>query len=130
MVPSSTLTVSTDGECWICGGFSLGETVCLGSFESIIDYFSDLSLSPRRSYSGTTFMGPTSSRSPSLQRAMIEDSTKEFHTMSSEEKGSSIPSPRRHGTGILPAPVTTTPWMENTLTTQAMMTVPPWTVAQ
>jgi hypothetical protein len=50
--------------------------------------------------------------------------------MSSEEKGSSIPSPRRHGTGILPAPVTTTPWMENTLTTQAMMTVPPWTVAQ
>jgi hypothetical protein len=30
--------------------------------------------------------------------------------------------------GTPPAPITTTLWMENTLTTQAMMTIPPWTV--
>jgi hypothetical protein len=38
---------------------------------------------------------------------MIEDSTEEFHT------------------GAPPTPVTTTPWLENALATQAMMTVPP-----
>jgi hypothetical protein len=33
----------------MCSGFSLGETVYLGSFEFITDYFGGLSLSPRRS---------------------------------------------------------------------------------
>jgi hypothetical protein len=41
----------------------------------------------------------------------------------SEEEGS--PSPRRHNMGALPAPITTTPWLENTPATQATTTVPP-----
>jgi hypothetical protein len=64
MVPSSTHAFSADGECLTCGGFFLDETVRLGNFEFITDYFSGLSLSPRRSDSGTTFMGSTRSRPP------------------------------------------------------------------
>jgi hypothetical protein len=37
MVPSSAITVAADSEHLMCGGFSLGETVCLGSFEFIVD---------------------------------------------------------------------------------------------
>jgi hypothetical protein len=37
MVPSSLITVAIDGECLTCGGFSIGKTVCLGSFEFITD---------------------------------------------------------------------------------------------
>jgi hypothetical protein len=48
---------------------------------------------------------------------------------SSGEGGSDLPSPRRCGTGASPAPVTTTPWMENASATQAMMMVPLRTVA-
>jgi hypothetical protein len=44
-----------------CGGFSLGETVRLGNFEFITDYFSGLSLSPRIGDTGVTFMGSTHS---------------------------------------------------------------------
>jgi hypothetical protein len=65
MVPSSVLTFSTDGECLMCSGFSLGETIHLGSFEFITDYFGGLSLSLRRSNSDTTFMGSTRSGPPS-----------------------------------------------------------------
>jgi hypothetical protein len=39
MVPSSALTVATDGEHLLCGGFSLGETIHFGSLESIADRF-------------------------------------------------------------------------------------------
>jgi hypothetical protein len=42
MVPSSTITVVADGERPMCGGFSLGKTVHLVSFEFIADYFSGL----------------------------------------------------------------------------------------
>jgi hypothetical protein len=49
----------------MCGGFSLGETVRLGSFEFIADYFGGLSLSPRRSNSSVAFMGSTHNGSPS-----------------------------------------------------------------
>jgi hypothetical protein len=59
MVPSSALTVSVDSECLTCGGFSLSETVHLGSFGFIGDYFGVLSLSPRRNDLGTAFMGAT-----------------------------------------------------------------------
>jgi hypothetical protein len=48
MVPSSVLGVSTDGECLMCGGFSLDETIQLHCFEFIADYFGGLSLSPTR----------------------------------------------------------------------------------
>jgi hypothetical protein len=124
MVPSSTLAVSTDSECLMWGAFSLSETVHLGWFEFIADYFNGLSLSPRRSYLGSTFMGSTHSGTLPLRWAMIEDSTEEFHTASSGEGGSSLPSPRRRCTGAPFAHVTTTPWMENTPATQAMMMVP------
>jgi hypothetical protein len=126
MVPSSTLAVSTDGERLTCGGFSLGETVRLGSFEFIADYFSGLGLSSRRSDSGVAFMGSTRSGSPSPLQAIVEHSTEEFHMVSTGERGSSLPSFRRYGMGALPAPVTTTSWLENAPVTQAMMTVPQW----
>jgi hypothetical protein len=48
MVPSSAIVVAIDGEHLTCGGFSLGETVHLGNFEFITDYFDGLRLSPRR----------------------------------------------------------------------------------
>jgi hypothetical protein len=126
MVALSTLAVSTDGEHLTSGGFSLGETVCLVSFEFIADYFGGLSLSPRRSDSGATFVGSTRNGTLSTWQAIIEDSTEEFHMASSGEAGSVLPSPRRRGMQAPPAPVTTTPWKENTLATHAMTTVPPW----
>jgi hypothetical protein len=116
--------------CFSCRRFdgSLSETIDLGSFEFIADYFGGLSLSPMSGDSGAAFMGYTRSETPSPRRAMIEDSIKAFLTTSSGEGGSSLPSPRRRGVGAPPVPVTTTPWMVNALTTQAMMTVPPRTV--
>jgi hypothetical protein len=48
MASSSVITLFADGERLTCGGFSLGETVQLGNFEFIVDYFGGLSLSPRR----------------------------------------------------------------------------------
>jgi hypothetical protein len=65
MVPSSVLIVSDDGEHLTCDGFFLGKIVRLGSFEFIADYFSEPRLSPRRSDSGTAFMGSTRSGPPS-----------------------------------------------------------------
>jgi hypothetical protein len=65
MVPSSAITVPGDGEHLACGGFSLGKTVHLGSFEFIANYFGSLSLSPRRGNSGAAFMGSTRSGAPS-----------------------------------------------------------------
>jgi hypothetical protein len=129
MVSSSVITVATDGERLSCGGFSLSETVHLGNFTFIADYFSGMCLSPRRGDLDAAFMGSTHSGTLSLRRAMIEDSTKEFLTVSSREGGFSLPSPRRHSMGAQPDPVTTTPWMENAPGTQATMKVPPWTAA-
>jgi hypothetical protein len=128
MVHSSTLGVTTDGECLTCGGFSLAEIIFFGSHEFIADCFISLSLSPRGSDSCAVFMGTTRSGSPSL-RAMIEDSTDEFHTTSSEEGSSGLPTSRRHNTGASPAAIATTAWPEDTPTTQTMMTVPPCTLA-
>jgi hypothetical protein len=125
MVPSSVITITADGERLTCGGFSLCKTIRLGNFEFIADYFGGLSLSPRRSESGTTFIGSTHSRTTSPRRAMIEDSTEEFDMVSSGVGGFSHPSPRSHITGALPTPITTTPWMENALATQVPTTVPP-----
>jgi hypothetical protein len=48
MVPSSAIIIATDSERLMCGGFFLSETICLGSFEFIADYFGGLSPSPRR----------------------------------------------------------------------------------
>jgi hypothetical protein len=57
MVTSSSITVTANGECLAYVGFSLGETVCLGNFEFITNYFGDLSLSPRRGDEGTAMVG-------------------------------------------------------------------------
>jgi hypothetical protein len=105
MVPSSMINIAAEGEHLTCGGFSLGETVRLGNFEFIADYFSGLTLSPRRGDSGTTFMGSNCSGTPSPHWAMIDDSTEVFLTASSGEGGFGLPSPRRHSTGALPAPM-------------------------
>jgi hypothetical protein len=59
MVPSSSITITTDGVRLTYGGFSLDETILLGNFEIIANYFGCLSLSPRRGGSGTAFMGST-----------------------------------------------------------------------
>jgi hypothetical protein len=84
MVPSSTIAV--DGERLTCGGFSLVKTVHLGNFEFIADYFGSLSLSPRgKGNEGTIFMGSTRSGASTPQRAMIEDSAKEFLIVSRGE---------------------------------------------
>jgi hypothetical protein len=128
MVLSSAITIAADDEHLTCSGFSLGEIIHLGSFEFIIDYFGGLSLFPRRGNSSAAFMGSTRSGTPSSWWAMIVDSAKEFLMVSNGEGGSGLPSPRRGSTGAPPTPVTTTPWMENGLATQAMTTVPPWTV--
>jgi hypothetical protein len=114
MVLSSPLAITTDGERFTCGDFSLSETVCLGSFEFITDCFDGLSLSPRRKDLGTAFMGSTCSGSLSPW-AMIEDSTKEFYTASSGEGSSGLPFPHRHDTGAPPAPIATTPWLKDIL---------------
>jgi hypothetical protein len=125
MVPPSALDVAADGDHPMCSGFSLGETIHLGSFEFITDYIGGLSRSHRRGNSDPTFMGTTRSGTPSPRQTMIEDSAEEFLMVSSGEGGSALPSPRRRGTGALPAPITTTPWMENALATQPMTMVPP-----
>jgi hypothetical protein len=48
MVLSYAITVATNGEHMMYSGFSLGETIHLGSFEFIANYFGRLSLSPKR----------------------------------------------------------------------------------
>jgi hypothetical protein len=127
MVPSSVITIAADGEHLTCSGFSISEIICLGNFEFITNYFGGLSLSPRRGDSSTAFMGSTHSGTPSSRRAIREDSAEGFLMTSSGEGGFGLPSPKRRGTGAPPAPVTTTPWMENAPVTQAAMTIPPWT---
>jgi hypothetical protein len=129
MVPSSSIIIAADGECLTCDGFSPSEIVRLGNFEFIANYFGGLSHSPRRGHAGAAFMGSTRSGAPTLQLAMIEDSVEEFLAAPSGEGRFSLPSPRRHDTGASLAPVTTIPRMENALTAQATMTVPPRTAA-
>jgi hypothetical protein len=125
MVSSSSLTIAVDGEHLTCGGFSIGKTIHFGSLEFSTNCFSGLSISPRWNDSDAALMGSSCCGPPSLLWVMIEDSIEEFHTASSREVGSNLPSPRRHSTGALPALVTTTARLENALTTQAIRTVLP-----
>jgi hypothetical protein len=99
MVPSSAIAIGGDGEHLTCDGFSLGETVHLGNFEFIADYFGGLSLSHRRGDEGTTFMGSTRSGASTPWRAMIEDSAEGFLTASSGEGSFGLPSSRRCSAG-------------------------------
>jgi hypothetical protein len=52
MVPSSAIAITVHGKHLAYGGFSLSEAVCHGNYEFITDYFSGLSLSPRRGNEG------------------------------------------------------------------------------
>jgi hypothetical protein len=61
MVPSSSIAIIADGECLTCSGFSLGQPVRLGNFESIANYFDGLSQSPRRGNEGAVIVGSTHS---------------------------------------------------------------------
>jgi hypothetical protein len=106
LMASSALAFSANGEHRTCDGFSHGETIRLGSFEFIADYFSGLSLSPRRSDSDFAFMASSRSGPPTPLWATIEDSTKEFHMASSGDRGSGLPSPRRLSVVALPASIT------------------------
>jgi hypothetical protein len=126
-VHSSMFIIATDGECLTCGGFSLSVTISFGSLEFIADSFGSLSFSPKGSDSGAIFVGTTHYRLPSLHH-MIEDSTDKSYTTSSEEESSDLPTSRRHSMGAPPAPIATTPWLEDALNTQTMMTVPPQTL--
>jgi hypothetical protein len=125
MVPSSAIAITVDGEHLTCGGFSLGETICLGNFEFTADYFDGLSLAPRRGDAGAIFMVSTRSGASTPRWAMIGDSAEEFLTAPSGEGSFGLPSPRMCGTGALLAPITITPQMENAAATQATMMVPP-----
>jgi hypothetical protein len=128
MVPSSAITISADGECLSRDGFSLGETIHFGSLEFIVDYFSVLSLPPRRDDSNAAAMGSTHSGPPS-SLAITGDSTEEFHMASDEEGGLGLHCLRKHSMGASPAPVSTMAWPENTPTTQVMTMIPPRPVA-
>jgi hypothetical protein len=99
MVPSSSITVATDGEYLTCDGFSLDETVRLENFKFIADYFGGLSLSPRRGDVGAALMGLTRCRASTLRRIMIGDSAEEFLMTASGKQSFNLPSPRRRGTG-------------------------------
>jgi hypothetical protein len=90
MVPSSVITIAIDGERLTCDGFSLDKTVHLGNFEFIADYFSSLSLSPKRGAAGVAFMGSTLNGASTPWQATIEDSTEEF-LMASCREGSFAP---------------------------------------
>jgi hypothetical protein len=115
MVLSSAITIVANGERLTCNGFSLGETVHLGNFEIIADYFGSLSFSPRRGDIDATFMGSSHSGASTLWQAMIEGSAEEFLMVSSREGSFSLPSPRRHDTGALLTPVTITPCLKDIL---------------
>jgi hypothetical protein len=61
MVLSSSIAIIADNEHLTWCGFSLGEPIHLGNFEFIADYFSGLSLSPRRGNERAVLMGSTHS---------------------------------------------------------------------
>jgi hypothetical protein len=124
MVPSSSITITADGEHQVCSRLSLGETIHLGNFEFIADYFGSLSLSPRRGDKGATFVGSTHYGACTPQWGMIEDSIEEFLTPSCGEGSFGHPSPRRRSTESSLTSATTTTWKENAL---AMMKFCPWT---
>jgi hypothetical protein len=129
MVPSLVLVVAADGERLSCDVYSLGETICFRSLKFISDCFSGLSLSPMWDGSCAVVMASTRGGPPSLLWVMTRDSVEEFHMTSYGEGRIDLSSARRHGMGASTALATTIPWLETTLTAQAMMTILPWQVA-
>jgi hypothetical protein len=94
MVPSLELAIATDGERLSGIGFSLGKIIRFRSLEFIINYIGGLRLSPRRDSSYDIVVCPTRSGPPSPLRAMIGESTEEFHIASDGEGGIDLSSPR------------------------------------
>jgi hypothetical protein len=88
MVPSSTLVVFTDGECFSCGGFSRGKIVHYGRLEVITNCFGGLSFSPKGSDSDAALVSSTGDGPSSPLWTMKEDSTEEFHMVLSGDEGS------------------------------------------
>jgi hypothetical protein len=121
MVPSSSIVIVANDERLMCSGFSLGEPVCLRNLEFIADYFSDLSLFPRRSDKGTISVGSTHRGASTPLWATIEDSAEEYLTASSGEGGIDHLSPRRRSTGASLAPTSTTTWMVAPFTTRFLL---------
>jgi hypothetical protein len=93
MVPSSALTVATDGERLSCDVFSLDKTIHFESVEFITNRFGDLCLSPMGDGLGAAVMGSTCGGRPCPLRVMIEDSVEEFHMTSDGEGRINLPSP-------------------------------------
>jgi hypothetical protein len=87
MVPSSSIVVATECEHLTYSGFSLAEPVRLRNFEFIANYFSGLSLSPRRSDEGAVSVGSTHSGASTLQWGTIKGSAKGYLMASSKEGG-------------------------------------------
>jgi hypothetical protein len=61
MVSSSAIIVTAGGEHLMCDGFSLAETIHVGNFEFIANYFDNLSFSPKRGDVDIAFMASTHS---------------------------------------------------------------------
>jgi hypothetical protein len=126
MVLISSIAVAAGGERLMHGAFSVGEPVRLGNFEFIPDYFSNLSLSPRRSNERAIFVGSTRSGASTSQQTTIKDTT-EYLTASSREESVDHLSPRLHSTGASLAPTSTPTWKEAPSTTRFLLqTAVPW----
>jgi hypothetical protein len=95
MVASSAFIITANSERLRCGVFSIHETIHLGNFEFIVDYFSGLSLYPRRGNAGASFMGSAHSEASTPRWAMVEDSDEEY-LMASSGEGSSFSSEPHH----------------------------------
>jgi hypothetical protein len=83
MVYSSKFTIIVDGKHQISVGLALGKTIHFGSLEFIAERIDDLSLFAKGDSSGTIFMGMAHKGTP-LLHTILEDSTNEFDTVSSE----------------------------------------------
>jgi hypothetical protein len=91
MLHSPKLAVIDNNKHQIDVGFTLGETIHIGSMEFIADHFGSLSLSDKGNVSSVMFVGMAHSGSPSLH-TILEDSADEGDTTSSGGEALTSPS--------------------------------------
>jgi hypothetical protein len=84
MVLSSSITITTDGECLTCGGFSLSKTIHFGSLEFLIDRLGGMSLSPMGDGSDVIAMGSARGGPLLPQWTMTRDSDEWFSSRCSD----------------------------------------------